>query len=110
DASRKPQWEYITPLLDFPYDPDRVSQHVGNRTRWGSRKRPWSPKLHVLRFVDPVAVIMHPIEAVSDDGAIFELLYQVGCRMPKPQNRPCAPNSTAADSEAGRKPRRGRRA
>jgi hypothetical protein len=53
---------------------------IRDRRRWGKRLKVWHSRLALVRPWQPETV--EPIEASSDDGAIFELLCEVGGRMP----------------------------
>jgi hypothetical protein len=53
---------------------------IRDRRRWGKRLKVWHSRLALVRPWQPERVVA--IKASSDDGAIFELLCEVGGRMP----------------------------
>lgn len=70
--------EVVTDL--FPFRFNSVGAFLGDRRKWGRGLKVWRPRLWRVRC--PVEVVSEPIQAASDDVALFELLYSVGGRMP----------------------------
>ncbi len=60
---------------------DGVRRFLRDRKRWGRRLTVWQPRLWRVRFPEAEHV-SRTITAASDEAAIFELLCQVGGRMP----------------------------
>lgn len=58
-----------------------AAEFFANRVGWGKRRREWTPDVFVVKRVRPEQAV--PIQARSDDAALFELLAQVGGRMPQ---------------------------
>lgn len=68
-----------------PYEWGRIAHHhpegfFYDRRRWALSKRPWPHKVFLVQPVRPSEP--RAVNAISDDGAIFELLSEVGGRMP----------------------------
>jgi hypothetical protein len=61
---------------------DEVGRFLMTRRGWGRRNKVWTPRLFLVKPFDLVAEVSEPIRARSDDGALFDLLASVGCRMP----------------------------
>lgn len=61
---------------------DYVHCFLRNRRGWGRRFKVWYPRLFLIKPVRPEPVTA-PIVANSNDGAIWELLEDVGCRPPR---------------------------
>lgn len=57
-----------------------VESFLADKKRWGQRLRVWHSRLAVLR--SHRESVSEPIHATTDDAALFELLHQVGGRMP----------------------------
>lgn len=70
----------LRPFAGGPWGHSAVVGFLEDRRRWG-RKSPARTKLWRVRLACPSSV-SRPIEATSDDGALFELLIQCGGRMP----------------------------
>jgi hypothetical protein len=60
---------------------DRLTSYVLDRRRWGKSCKVWRSKLFLVKPIARELVV--PIAAPSDDAALFELLAQVGGRMPQ---------------------------
>lgn len=70
----------ISPFGAVDYYFHSLERYFGDRRRWGLRAKPWQPRAFVVKPMLPERT--EPIEAASDAAAIFELLSQVGGRMP----------------------------
>jgi hypothetical protein len=57
----------------------RLSEFLKCPNRWGRRLKTWHSRILAVRSLREV--VSQPIVALSDDGAIFELLADVGCRL-----------------------------
>lgn len=82
-----PELELLRAAYDAlrPLDPEYegvIGGVLNDRKRWGRRRDgSYRPVLYIVRPVRPESVSA-PLSAPSHDAAIFELLYDVGCRMP----------------------------
>jgi hypothetical protein len=74
----------VLPIVDDIGDGYGVLEFLANRRRWGARLSTWRSRLWLVKPIRP-RVVSEPICARSDDAALFELLYQVGGRMPAPE-------------------------
>lgn len=76
--------DVYTPIVGWEDDPHGVSAFLARRRRWKNLRRTIRAGLWLVRPVwpDPVS---EPVEARSDEGAIFELLAQLGCRPGRPR-------------------------
>lgn len=71
----------LTPGRDAEFCGSRsVEVFVRTKNKWGRSLKVWRPRLFRVRY--PVEVVSSPIQASSDDAALFELLYRAGGRMP----------------------------
>jgi len=78
------QWYREGTTVVSPLHPEWRSPReiLGMQSRWGQSGSNWWPRLAVARPVTPSETFT--IRASSDEAAIFELLGQVGGRMPTP--------------------------
>ena len=68
------------PAPEHQWRKEGLHRFLTNRNKWGKRLKAWEPRLAVVR--PPWETLTEPIQASSDDGALFELLHQVGGLMP----------------------------
>lgn len=80
DAASYRDW----PIVDSHIDADRFwrtpTEYFRDKKRWGLKRKVWTPYAFVVKGVHPSE--RWSVRANSDDAAIFELLSEVGCRMP----------------------------
>jgi hypothetical protein len=89
-ASDRSQWaqqirreleEYICGTRAGRDDLYRIATFLGTRQRWGKRLKVFYSRLLLIKPYG--TTVSEPITAAGDEGAIYELLHQVGCRLPE---------------------------
>jgi len=58
-----------------------VASFLRNRQRWGKRLKVFYSRLLLIKPYG--TTVSAPITAAGDEGAIYELLHAVGCRLPE---------------------------
>lgn len=69
----------LFPSLSHQYKTNPLLELLSDRRQSGKREKVWQPR---IRVVSPIVHAIEQVQATTDDGAWFELLSSVGCRMP----------------------------